>query len=166
MTRFLKGFFSVAVASALTLGFASTAGAQIAKSGTYSGWFGWHSVGTLTDLGGGVLQWHGEFDGALRNEAGSGFMHNAAVICPGATLIVAGHAHFRGNCIVTDQDGDRATLVWMCDAKVGERCDGPMEWVGGTGKYSGITGRNTFNGGFVGAGPQGYALWKGEWRLP
>jgi hypothetical protein len=139
---------------------------QLAKSGNYSAWFGWHSFGTLTDLGKGVMQWHGEFDGALRNDTGSGFMHDASVICPGATLIVAEHAYYRGNCILTDKDGDRATLVWLCDAKVGDRCDGPMEWVGGTGKYTGIKGNNTFDGGFVGAGPQGYSLWKGEWQLP
>ena len=59
--------------------------------------------------------------------------------------------YYRGNCIITDKDGDRATLVWLCDAKLGERCDGPMEWVGGTGKYTGIKGNNTFNGGLVGA---------------
>jgi hypothetical protein len=54
MKPFVKGLSSVAVASALILGLASTAQAQIAKSGSYSGWFGWHSFGTLTDLGGGI----------------------------------------------------------------------------------------------------------------
>ena len=166
MKRFANAFLSLTLCFAAVLAFASTAQAQIAKSGTYSAWFGWHSVGTLTDLGKGVMQWHGEFDGALRNDSGSGFLHDAAVICPGATLIVGDHAYYRGHCIITDKDGDRATLVWLCDAKLGERCDGPMEWVGGTGKYVGIKGNNTFNGGFIGAGPQGYSLWKGDWRLP
>jgi hypothetical protein len=166
MKTFGKSLLSITFGFALVIAFASAAQAQVAKSGTYSAWFGWHSFGTLTDLGKGVMQWHGEFNGALRNDTGSGFMHHASVICPGATLIIGEHAYFRGNCIITDKDGDRATLVWLCDAKLGERCDGPMEWVGGTGKYTGIKGNNTFNGGFVGAGPQGYALWKGEWRLP
>jgi len=158
--------FILAASCAGLAAFSAPAYSQMPKSGTYSAWFGWHSYGTLADLGNGVMHWHGQFDGALRNDAGSGFMHQAAVICPGATLIVGGHAYYRGNCVLTDKDGDRATLVWQCDAKLGARCDGPMEWVGGTGKYTGITGKNTFNGGFVGAGPQGYSLWKGDWRLP
>jgi hypothetical protein len=166
MKMFRKTLLSIGFACALLMAYSGAAQAQIAKSGSYSAWFGWHSFGTLTDLGNGVMQWHGEFNGALRNDAGSGFMHDASVICPGATLIVAGQAYYRGNCIITDKDGDRATLVWLCDSKLGERCDGPMEWVGGTGKYSGIKGKSTFNGGFVGAGPQGYSLWKGEWRMP
>ena len=166
MKTFAKTLWSITVGFALMIALASAAQAQITKSGTYSAWFGWHSFGTLTDLGKDVMHWHGEFNGAIRNDAGSGFLHDASVICPGATLIVGGHWYPRGNCIITDKDGDRATLVWLCDAKLGERCDGPFEWVGGTGKYTGITGKSTFNGGFVGAGPQGYSLWKGEWRLP
>ena len=166
MKRFAKTLLSVTFGFALIMPFASVAQTPIAKSGTYSAWFGWHSFGTLTDLGKGVMQWHGEFAGALRNDSGSGFMDGASVVCPGATLIVDGHAYYRGSCILTDKEGDRATLVWQTDAKVGDRGDGTMEWVGGTGKYTGIKGNNTFNGGVVGAGPQGYSLWKGEWRLP
>jgi hypothetical protein len=146
----------------LIIAFASTAQAQMAKSGTYLAWFGWHIFGTLTDLGKGVMHWHGDFNGAIRNDAGFGFMHDASVVCLGATLIVGEHAHYRGNCVITDKDGDGAMLVWLCDSKLGERCNGPMEWVDGTGKCTGIQGNNTFNGGLVGAGPQGYSLWKGE----
>jgi hypothetical protein len=83
-------FLLVVVGFALTI--TPAAHAQTPKGGNYSAWFGWHSYGTLTDLGNGVMHWHGQFDGALRNDTGSGFMHQAAVICPGATLIVAGHA--------------------------------------------------------------------------
>ena len=43
----------------------------------------------LTDLGKGVMQWHGEFAGALRNDSGSGFMDGASVVCPGATNVSA-----------------------------------------------------------------------------
>jgi hypothetical protein len=70
MKRFAKTLLSVTFGFALILPFATNAQAPIAKSGTYSAWFGWHSFGTVTDLGKGVMQWHGEFDGALRNGRG------------------------------------------------------------------------------------------------
>ena len=103
MKTFAKTLWSITVGFALMIALASAAQAQITKSGTYSAWFGWHSFGTLTDLGKDVMHWHGEFNGAIRNDAGSGFLHDASVICPGATLIVGGHAYFRGNCIITDK---------------------------------------------------------------
>jgi hypothetical protein len=154
------------VAMAWTLAPQSAAQAQMAKQGTYSGWFGWHSIGQFTDLGKGNLFWVGEVSGAFANSAGSGFLHNTAVRCPAANLIFNGHGFASGECVVTDQDGDIAILTWSCDAKAGTRCDGPMEWVGGTGKYQGISGKNSFNAGFVGPGPGGYSLWKGEYKLP
>ena len=70
--KFAKAMLSVTFGFALIMPFASVAQTPIAKSGTYSAWVGWHSFGTLTDLGKGVMQWHGEFAGALRNDAGSG----------------------------------------------------------------------------------------------
>ena len=96
MKKFAKAMLSVTFGFALIMPFASVAQTPIAKSGTYSAWFGWHSFGTLTDLGKGVMQWHGEFAGALRNDSGSGFMDGASVACPGATLIVDGHTYYRG----------------------------------------------------------------------
>ena len=111
MKKFAKAMLSVTFGFALIMPFASVAQTPIAKSGTYSAWVGWHSFGTLTDLGKGVMQWHGEFDGALRNDSGSGFLHDTSVVCPGATLIVGDHVYYRGNCIITDKDGDRATLA-------------------------------------------------------
>jgi hypothetical protein len=167
MKRFAKTLLSVTFGFALIMPCASIAQTEIAKSGTFSLWFGWHSFGTLTDLGKGAMEWHGEFDGALRNDAGSGFMHDASAVCPGATAILNGQAYYRGSCILTDKDGDRAVLVFQCNAKVADRCvDQLQEWVGGTGKYTGIKGNITLNAGFIGAGPQGSSLWKGEWRLP
>ncbi|MGH8678349.1 MAG: hypothetical protein ACREUQ_08380, partial [Burkholderiales bacterium] len=60
MNTYRKTLLSVVFGFALLITFAGAAQAQIAKSGTYTGWFGWHSFGTLTDLGNGVMQWHGE----------------------------------------------------------------------------------------------------------
>jgi hypothetical protein len=151
---------------ALVIGFGAAAQAQIAKSGTYSGWFGWHSLGETTQLQGGDLSWIGQFNGAFRNDAGSGFLHNTSVICPGALAVVGGEQYFQGNCILTDQDGDKAVLIWNCQMNAQGRCPGPLQWVGGTGKYKGIRGTGSFDGGFVFKGPQRYSFWKGDRQLP
>jgi hypothetical protein len=89
--KLISAIFTVALLAA------PAASQQLAKSGTYSAWFGWHSSGTLTDLGKGVMQWHGEFDGALRNDAGSGFMQEASVICPRR------HPDYRGARLLSGQ---------------------------------------------------------------
>ena len=151
---------------AILLFFGPSAEAQLAKSGTYSGWFGWHSYGQTTDMGGKDSYWYGALNGAFRNDAGSGFMHNAAVICPGGGATIDGKTYVQGDCVLTDQDGDKAILIWDCAFDAQGRCPGPLTWVVGTGKYKGISGKGTFDGGFVRTGPQGYSFWKGEWKLP
>jgi hypothetical protein len=46
-----------------------------------------------------------------------------------------------GYCTISDANGDQAYLSWKCG---GDRlnCTGPFEYIGGTGKYSGISGSN------------------------
>lgn len=162
----MKTIIRLLVASFAALSVVGSANA-LDKSGRYSGWFGWHSFGEVVDLGDGDIYWYGAFNGAFRNDAGSGFMHNAAVKCPGVLTIINGTSYFQGNCIITDSDRDSAILTWLCEAPAGERCNGPMTWAGGTGKYQGISGSaGTFNGGMINAGPQGYSSWRGNWRLP
>ena len=45
------------------------------------------------------------------------------------------------------------------------RCGG-FEWTGGTGKYEGITGGNTFHYAGIGATLAYSVTWEGEWELP
>src|SRR5262245_49998709 len=119
-----KVSLSSVLGAALTLAIAPAAHGQTAKSGTYSGWFGWHSVGQVTQLEGGDLYWIGQFNGAFRNDAGSGFMHNSSVICPGVTSVIGGGQYLQGNCILTDQDGDKAITIWNCQMNAQGRCPG------------------------------------------
>lgn len=43
---------------------------------------------------------------------------------------------------------------------------GIERFVGGTGKYKGISGEQTFQGNFIGDTGAGWSDWKGEWKLP
>ena len=87
-------------------------------------------------------------------------------ICPGATLIVEEHVYYPGATASSRIRMGTARRWSTYEAKLWRPLRRLFEWVGGTGKYTGIKGTHTLNGGFIGAGPQGYALWKGEWRLP
>jgi len=72
----------------------------------------------------------------------------------------------QGYCVVTDQDGDKAFLAWKGRKSTEpNRVAGDYQWTGGSGKYTGITGNNTFDAVFV-VPNSGYSVLKGEWKLP
>jgi len=52
--------------------------------------------------------------------------------------------------------------VW----KGGKGFEGDYQWTGGTGKYNGLKGNNTFRAFALPSTSQGYGLLKGEWQLP
>lgn len=104
----------------------------------------------------------GEFD------SGSGFIHRTAVNCAGANDNVDGIPRLtQGYCTLTDADGDKAILVYK-----GEKTHGPgagggdFQWTGGTGKYVGLRGDNTYDFYTIGQTAQGWVIWKGAWQLP
>lgn len=154
-----------AVAFALFLG--ASAEAQLAKQGTYSTHFGWYAVGKTFEIEKDHVLFVGEFNGAVFNDAGGGFMHGTAWVCPGINDLLKGVSiAAQGYCIATDKDGDKAFLTWKGrKATEPNRVAGDFQWTGGTGKYTGIKGNNTFDAVFV-TSTSGYALQKGEWQLP
>jgi hypothetical protein len=50
-----------------------------------------------------------------------------------------------GYCVISDPDGDQAYLKWQAQGDT-ITFPGTFEYTGGTGKYQGISGRNTFVG--------------------
>ena len=139
---------------------------QLAKQGEYTGRFGWYSVGKTFEIEKDHVFFTGEFSGAFFNDAGKGFLHQTSVICPGINDVRKDISlDARGYCIVTDRDGDKAFLVWQATnpTKPGE-VPGTFQWTGGTGKYTGLTGDNTFTG-FLLPSSSGYSVWKGKWQL-
>ena len=162
-----KSVFTLLMGLMLIVAFAVSAQAQLAKRGTYSGLFGWNNMGETTELGDGNNYWVGQFRGTFFNDADSGFLHESSVICPASGTVVGGQNFYRGSCILTDKDGDKAVLLWEGQFNAQGRLDGPFQWVVGTGKYKGITGNSTFYASFDSEGlTQGYNVWNGEWRLP
>jgi hypothetical protein len=95
---------------------------QLQKRGTYSGKFAFFDDnGTATTIDKDRLIWHAIGQGLFFNDAGSGFLHEAIVVCPGRGLIDKGVVSFSGYCTATDKDGDNAVLEWRCEKSSGRR---------------------------------------------
>jgi hypothetical protein len=71
-----------------------------------------------------------------------------------------------GYCIVIDKDGDKAFLVHHGKGTAPGIIEGTFQWNGGTGKYTGIQGNNTFRVTSIGKNPASWIVWEGEWQLP
>ena len=163
--RVFKSVFALLMGLMLIGAFVSIAHAQLAKSGTYSGQFGWASSGTAFEMEEGRTIWVGSYGGAFFNDTGKGFLHNSSSVCVGYSDIVNGHFDSHGYCVMTDTDGDKAFATWTGTGDY-PNLSGPFQWTGGTGKYTGINGDNMFWGVFIPGTDQGYVRWEGKWKLP
>ena len=161
----LKRMLTFCTAAAVLVPIGASA-EQLAKRGTYSGIYGWFFTGRNVEVEKDRGLWGGTATGAFRNDSGGGFLHTAEVVCTSAGEFRKDAViHDGGDCVATDKDGDKAVFTWKCTQcpEVGE-----FEWTGGTGKYAGLKGHNTFRQTNAG-GPDavsGWSTWKGEWTLP
>jgi hypothetical protein len=133
------GFLVVLVAGALSV-LASPAEAQIAKSGTAKIHSGWYSAGETKKVGEKRVFWVGEFWGVSFNDEGNGFMHQMAWNCPAVSDIIDASIQTKGNCTLTDPNGDKLYASWTGKGTVGGEFSGLADMTGGTGKYTGIQG--------------------------
>jgi hypothetical protein len=133
--------------------FAAAAGFAVCSSAYAEDWkaignFGWLGVGKAYEVEKGHLYWVGEFSGAFLNDKGKGsLMDQSGWKCPGFNEVDVNNKKSKaaGMCIVKDTDGDQAYSRWQCEGD-GATCSGTIDYAGGTGKYQGINGHNTFLG--------------------
>lgn len=141
--------------------------AQLAKQGKYRGVFGARGAGSTHELEKGHVFWVGSFGGIFMNATEGGFLDKTVVECPGVSDVVNGlDIGGFGYCVVTDKDGDKAHLSWKGKDSSPGTGGGTFHWTGGTGKYSGIKGENTYRYTPIGNAPASVVYWEGEWRLP
>jgi hypothetical protein len=143
----------------------SALSADLPKSGKYSGHYGWTFTGQVQKLGEDRVVYAGMVPGVMFNNEGKGFMHKARVDCTLFNDVNKGRANANGTCVVTDADGDKVFVEWRC-AGVMPACPGTERFVGGTGKYKGISGDQKFQGNFIGDTGAGWSDWSGEYKLP
>ncbi len=139
---------------------------EIAKSGTYSGSFGWSLTSTVHQLEEGHVFSQDVFKGTFFNDSGEGFLHQSSCVAPAVTDLKDGKGTARGVGIFTDKDDDKAYFVWKGTIDPETGFHGDYQWTEGTGKYKGLKGNNTFNAFGIGTTPEGVGELKGEWQLP
>jgi hypothetical protein len=129
------------------------------------GEFGWFGVGKTFEIEKGHYYWVGEFSGTFFNDKGEGAMfHRAGVKCPAFYDVDTNTGKTKGGgyCIITEPGGDQVYCVWQ-NAGTSSNGPGTFQYTGGTGKYKGITGNNTFVGvtqvNWQDGTSTGYATW-------
>jgi hypothetical protein len=162
---------SVWIAVAVVSLLATTADAQqLPKSGKYKGTFASHLVAEVAqtyELEKGHVFVLGRAHGVFLNDVADGFLDKTEVTCALANDIVdgvltAGH----GYCIIADKDGDKAFSVFQGKGTAPGIIAGTFQWTGGTGKFTGIRGNNTYRVTAIGKNPASWIVWEGEWQLP
>ena len=164
--RFFSRFVFVSIAASMLLAIPASAHAQNWKP---VGQFGWFGVGKAYQIEEGHYYWVGEFSGTFFSDKGAGgLFHLAGVKCPAYNDLDLNNNRRKagGYCIITDFDGDQAYATWenaSMSATPGTPVPGTFTFTGGTGKYSGISGKNKFFGipqiNWADGTSSGYATW-------
>ncbi len=82
-----------------------------------------------------------EVFGVTTNDAGQGFFHNVSSRCVGGLSAVKGEwDNEQGMCVFVDRDGDQAFVRYSGSGRLGAVTKTKNTYVGGTGKYTGLTG--------------------------
>ena len=139
---------------------------ELAKQGTYSGSYGWSLSSTAHALDEGHIFSQDVFRGTFFNESGGGFLHQSSCVAPAVTELTDGEGTAHGVGTFTDKEDDKAFFVWKGTINAETGFSGDYQWTGGTGKYSGLKGNNTFNAFGIGTTTEGVGELKGEWQLP
>jgi len=79
-----------------------------------------------------------ECTGIVKARDGSRLLDNLAIRCLEESKARADGYKFTGTCVQTDGDGDKLFMTYEGPES------GPVEWIGGTGKYKDVAGSGTW----------------------
>jgi hypothetical protein len=160
---------TVLLASTTFLG-ATAEAQQLPKSGKYTGKYASHlvlEVSQTYELEKGHVYFLGKSHGVFFNDVADGFLDKTEVTCAIANDLVDGvSAALNGHCIITDKDGGKIFTVYEGKGSAPGIIAGTNQLTGGTGKFTGIQGNNTFHVTAIGKTLASSIVWEGEWRLP
>ncbi len=92
----------------------------------------------IVDMGSAGSQSSAECNGIVRTRDGSKLLDNLAIRCLEEARARPDGYKFFGSCVQTDADGDKIFMTYEGPES------GPVEWLGGTGKYKDIAGSGTW----------------------
>ena len=169
---FCKGLLKTAKASALGLALCAVFGAaalagELLKKGPYSTSWTFSGPYTVVQIGEEKWAWSSRFTLVVSNDAGEGVLHNMSGNCVGMGSQEP-NAPFTdsGYCSFFDAAGDKIFAYWY-EKETGK---GTTTLLGGTGKYAGIQGSDTYEYVYTPDAPEGtfngYGHGKGSYTLP
>lgn len=133
----MNSFTTAIAASTLALTAASASAAEFPKSGSTKA-TSYYTQTIVDELEGWEADWQPNvyvLTGILRNAVDGGPFDKNFLRCIGQSAMVAGAYTDSGTCTETDKDSDKIFITYGPDS---------FTYVGGTGKYKGITGGGTF----------------------
>ena len=166
-----KAFITLALTIFLLNTSESVLSEEMAKEGSYTSKN--YVTGTVKALPMGEerLQLTYEGTGIYMSDTEGGFLNNASVHVLGAFHAVKGaFGDESGSMLLTDPDGDKAFVIYQGSGNLGKDAKGTYTYVGGTGKYTGITGGGEFTRSILQPASKGVwsaiSIFKGNWKLP
>lgn len=167
--------FKKSMALILTLLILATSGLvlaeEMAREGSISFRSSWITSVTALPMGKELLQLNYEGYGVTASDDEKGLLHNASAHVVGGLLIQKGiYENDSGLVCYTRPDGDQIFLTYKTSGTMGKGAKGSGTFVGGTGKFEGITGtlefaRYQLRPPSKEAGAS-FSLGKGTWKLP
>jgi hypothetical protein len=160
---------TVLLVSTTVLG-ATAEAQQLPKSGKFTGKYASHQVPEVAqtyELEKDHVFFLGRSHGVFLNDVADGFLDKTEVTCALVNEIVDGvSTAINGHCIITDKDGDKVFTAYEGKGSAPGIIAGTNQLTGGTGKFTGIQGNNTFHVTSIGKTLSSWIVWDGEYRLP
>lgn len=113
----------------------------VAEDGEIKAMAPWKGEGHAFPIGNDRVYMVAVYSGTIFVDKGEGVLHSGSIVCPGTVEadLNTGKKSGQGHCIITNQDGDRVYAEFKCTGDH-RGCAGPFTLVGGTGRFTGITG--------------------------
>jgi len=145
-------------------------GEELAKEGLESGRNYATGTSKAIPMGEERIQLNYEGSGIYISDTEGGFLHNASIHFLGAFHAVKGAFEESGGMVLAAPNGDKAFVTYKGSGNLGKDAKGTYTYVGGTGKYTGITGGGEFTRSNLQSASKGVwaaiTLFKGNWKLP
>ena len=144
---------------------------EMAREGSSSGRVYWIGTFDALPMAKECVQMNYEGHGVQVSDTEKGLLHHATGHVVGGMLAVKGvYENDSGLISYTRPDGDKIFLTFKCSGTLGKSGKGTSTFVGGTGKFVGITGTVEFTRHSLRAPAKGvftsFAVLKSSWKLP
>lgn len=149
---------------------ATSAFSEMAKEGSYSGKN--YSTGTSKAIPMGEERLHLAIEGSgiYVSDDEDGFLNNASIHFLGTLHAVKGVFEESGFMVFNVPDGDKVYATWKGTGNLGKDAKGTLTYVGGTGKYAGLTGSDEYTRANLPSPSKkewaAITVHKGNWKLP